>query len=138
VNLIHTIMKIIVLKHFRKVILVFSVMFCLGVSKFTFAQVPAEERTAPPMETLPQEQNQLAISYEDEIKKDELPEEAAVSLNETYPGFEITEIFRGSDGSFKVRLKKDQEKIAAFYDAGGDFIRVEDDVEEETINDDWR
>jgi hypothetical protein len=125
-----------VYKHFRIVVL--SIVFCLGVSKFTFGQIPAEKRTAPPMETLPQEQNQLAVSYEDEIEKDELPEEATASLNETYPRFKITEIYRGSDGSFKVRLKKDNETIAAFYDARGDFIRVEEDIEDETINDDWR
>jgi hypothetical protein len=95
-------------------LLYIQILFCLGFSTATLAQLPQEQGETRATEVKPQEQNQLAVSYEDEIEKDELPEEATASLNETYPGFKITEIYRGSDGSFKVRLKKDNETIAAF------------------------
>jgi hypothetical protein len=120
-------------------ILVMMVLFIV-FSNNTMAQIQKVERNAPPMEQLPQEQNQLAVSYDEEIKEDELPESVISSINDNYSGFELAKIYRGSDGSYKIKLEKEDETMAAFYDAAGEFIRVEDktDNEDETINDDWR
>ena len=90
------------------------------------------------MEAQPQGQRQLAISYEDEIEKNELPEGIHESLYETYPEYEISEVYRGSDGSYKVTLEKGDERIAAFYNAVGEFLRLEEEKNEDSINDDWR
>ncbi len=120
-------------KFFVVVILLF-----LGLSTATFAQIPYEQREAPPMEQQPQEQKQLVISYEDEIKENELPEAIRDSKKETYPDYKVSEIYRGSDGSYKLKLEKGDEKIAIFYSAEGEFIRLEEDKNEDSINDDWR
>ncbi len=116
------------------------ILFFLDFSNTTIAQIQKVERKAPPMEVLPQEQNQLAISYDDEIKKDELPETVLSSVKDNYSGFELAQTYRGSDGSYKVKLEKGNEKMAAFYNAAGEFIRVENELEKDdaTINDDWR
>ncbi len=114
-------------------------LFSLGLSPAIFAQLPKEKRESPPMEQLPQEQRQTIINYEDEIKKDELPESISISVKENYGDFEITEIYRGSDGSYKIKLKKGDRKLAAYYNSIGEFLRIEEDlIEEEKINDDWR
>ncbi len=115
-----------------------ALILMLWLPVTTIAQVQKVERQAPPMEQLPQEQNQLVVSYEDEIKEDELPEKVYTSIKENYKDYEITDIYRGSDGSYKVALEKEENKIAAFYDAGGEFLRIENDKQEEEINDDWR
>ncbi len=123
----------------KKGSLIFSIVILLfGLSKTTFAQVQTPERQVPPMEQLPQEQNQLAVDYDDEITKDELPESVVKSINENYSEYKISEAHRGSDGSYKVKLENEETNIAAYYDAGGEFLRIEQDKPEETINDDWR
>ena len=110
-----------------------------GFVVVTSAQVSIEKREEPPMEQLPQEQNQLAVNYNDEIKEQELPEGIRESVRETYPAFKMTEIFRGSDGSYKINLEQNEQKLAAYYNAMGKFLRIEkNNKEEETINDDWR
>lgn len=115
------------------------VLIIAGFSSVTYAQLPQEQREAPPMEQLPQEQMQREILYEDQINKDELPEGVKESLKDTWPDYEIVVSYRGSDGSIKVNLEKGDEKVAAFYDAEGGFLRVEEDNDEdEIINDDWR
>ena len=103
-----------------------------------FAQLPQEQREAPPMEQQPQEQMQREIAYEDEIEEDELPEAVVTSVKETWADYEINEIYRGSDGSYKVNLGRGDEKVTAFYDSVGEFLRVKEENEEDTINDDWR
>lgn len=113
-------------------------MLLIFATTSAIAQVQKEERHAPPMEQLPQEQNQLVVVYDDEIKEDELPDPVISSIGDNYQSFEIKEAFRGSDGSYKINLEKQDTKVAAFYDAGGEFIRIEKDNQEETINDDWR
>lgn len=125
----------------RKFSLILSILLLMGLTNITVAQKQKVERTAPPMEQLPQEQNQLAVSYDDEIKEDELPEPVASSINNNYSGFQLSKIYRGSDGSYKIKLEKEDEKLAVFYDAGGEFIRMEhenDKKDDESINDDWR
>lgn len=121
--------------------MIFTILlFSLGLSNTTFAQIQKVERQAPPMEQLPQEQNQLVVSYDDEIKEDELPESVIESINSNYPGFQLAKTYRGSDGSYKIQLENEEKKMAVFYGAGGEFLRVENYIEEddETINDDWR
>ncbi len=112
--------------------------FFLWFSTDALAQLPQEERKTPPMAVQPQEQMQLAVSYEDEIEKNELPERIQKSIDETYPDYKILKLYRGSDGSYKTRLEKGDEKIALFYNSDGEFLRLEDDKSEDTINDDWR
>ncbi len=80
------------------------------------------------------------VKYEDEIKNNEIPEGVVNSLKSTYPDHEITTAYKGSDGSFKIRLTLNEEKIAAFYNATGEFLKLEEDKEEdeESTNEQWR
>jgi hypothetical protein len=103
-----------------------------------FAQIPQEERADPPMEQLPQEQRQLAISYDDEIQLKELPAEIHDSVNENYPEHKIDEVFRGSDGSYKIKMEKGDKKAILFYSAGGNFLRLEETHGENSLNGEWQ
>ena len=114
------------------IILIFSGSFA------ALAQLPYEKREAPPMEQLPQEQNQRVISYDDRIEEDELPEGIVDSVENNYKDFKISEVFRGSDGSYKVIMEQDNKKVAAYYNPRGEFLKIEEDKDEESVNDDWR
>lgn len=116
------------------------ILLFLVLSNTALAQVQEVERHAPPMEASPQEQNQLAVTYNDQIKHGELPESVVSSIQNNYNSFKLAEAYRGSDGSYKIKLEKEQEKLAVFYDAGGEFIRVENSngKEDDNINEDWR
>ena len=103
------------------------------------AQLPEEQRNGAVMESVPQEQNQQVIVYSDEIKEREIPEDIITSVKENYLDYKITEAFRGSDGSYKIGLEKNKREVLAFYSAGGEFLRIEMESDENTIiNDDWR
>jgi hypothetical protein len=76
----------------------------------------------------------------DEIGKKELPEVVMNSVHSSYPGHKLGMVYRGSDGTYKILLSMKNEYIAAFYDAGGEFIKLEAAKEdlEENVNDQWR
>jgi hypothetical protein len=78
------------------------------------------------------------IVYDDEITEKEIPEGIMNSLKNSYPEYKIASAFRGSDGSYKIMLALKNEKVAVFYNVDGDFLKLEADKEEETINEQWR
>jgi hypothetical protein len=115
------------------------ILSCLHTS--LYAQLAHEERKDTLLHTLPQEQKQVAINYDDEIRKNEIPETIASSVENSFTDHTIKKAYRGSDGSYKLVLEKGDEKLAAFYDARGEFSRLEElneDELEENRNDDWR
>jgi len=90
-----------------------------------------EDYTAP-VDTLaaPQEQFQRGatdsdVDYSEEVQENELPESITTSLDDLYPDHEIEEAYRGDDDSYKVKIKKDDENVAVFYDAEGQFNKEE-------------
>lgn len=108
------------------------------ISAVASAQLPEEKRDISQMEALPQEQNQLEVTYDDEIKENEIPENILLSVKDNYDNYKIDTAHRGSDGSYRVSLKQKDESIHVFYSAGGEFLRIEQDTEDASINDDWR
>jgi hypothetical protein len=80
------------------------------------------------------------VQYDDEIKEQEIPEGVFNSVKHSYPDHKVATAYRGSDGSFKILLSNKDEKIAAFYNAAGDFLKLEEekDEHEENTNEQWR
>jgi hypothetical protein len=80
------------------------------------------------------------IQYDDEIEEKEIPEGVMNSIKHSYPDHKVVTAYRGSDGSFKIVLSIKDEKIAAFYNAAGDFLKLEEekDEHEENTNEQWR
>ncbi len=76
----------------------------------------------------PQEQSQITgdgdVDYSREINENELPEMITNSLDEWYPEHEI-EAYRGEDGSYKVKVKNQDEEVAVYYNSQGYFLRDE-------------
>jgi uncharacterized protein YbaA (DUF1428 family) len=87
-------------------------------------------------EALPQEQNQYTnqgmdsqeadkgVDYSETIDKSELPQEVNSSLDELYPAHEISEVFKGNDDSFKVKVKNEDDEAVVYYNSEGDFLRA--------------
>ncbi len=79
-----------------------------------------DQRTA-----FPQEQAQRAgeddVEYNEEIRKNDLPDSITDSLEELYPDHDVKEAYKGEDGSYKVKLEKDDDKVAVYYDSNGQY-----------------
>ena len=114
------------------------VLFLSLISYSMYAQFPEEQRVVSSLEAMPQEQNQSEVTYEDEIKENEVPENILLSVKDNYDEYKIDKSHRGSDGSYRIALEKEDEKIYIFYSAGGDFQRIEQETEDASINNDWR
>ncbi len=65
-----------------------------------------------------------AIEYKDEVKTADLPEAITRSINEKYPGYKTEKVFRGSDGTYKVKLSKGEEMQTLFLDARGEVVKM--------------
>ena len=77
-------------------------------------------------------QLQDEVTYE-EISVDELPQPVAKAVQEGYADYTVTKTSVGSDGSYKVDLKKNEESISVFFNAEGEFLKIEQGgAEEET------
>jgi hypothetical protein len=125
---------------YDRILILATVIFLSGMSTTVVAQHPFEVSKDTLFQELPQQQRQVAVSYDDEIRKNEVPETVTSSVKNSYMDYKITKAYRGSDGSYKLILKNRDEKLAAFYDARGDFSRLEElnEEDEHNINDDWR
>jgi hypothetical protein len=76
---------------------------------------------------IPQEQNQLGdVDYEDEIEQTELPATVTTSLETMYPDHDVEKVYRGTDNSYKVKVKNGDEKSVVYYDANGTFVKEDD------------
>lgn len=120
----------------KKILLMPFFLLCLA--SVSLAQIPDDGDETFIMEELPQEQSQMEITYEDEIKNEELPENTLTSTKENYSDYKIQHAHRGSDGSYRLTLNLEGEDLFVFYGADGEFLRIEQDIEEESINNDWR
>lgn len=74
----------------------------------------------------PQEQSQIGeADYSEEIEEADLPATVTTSLDEMYPDHEVDKVFRGSDNSYKVKVKNGGEKTVVYYDESGSFVKEE-------------
>ncbi|TDN97155.1 hypothetical protein [Sunxiuqinia elliptica] len=107
----------------KKGMIITAVVVAMGMS------VPTGVMAADAMETSSAVQQE--VTYE-KIEIETLPEAVVKSVSEGYADYSVSEAFQGSDGSYKVVLEKDNEKIAVFFNDQGEFLKVEkaDDAEE--------
>lgn len=68
-----------------------------------------------------------------EIKSEELPAAVSKSLSEGYSDYTIVKAYKGSDDSYKVDLKKDQETISVYFNADGKFLKIEKGTSEDPM-----
>lgn len=86
----------------------------------------------------PQEQSQIGeADYSEEIEESELPATVTTSLDEMYPDHEVDKVFRGSDNSYKVKVKNGDDKTVVYYDESGSFVKEEqaEDKDRDSQND---
>lgn len=102
----------------KKRMLVSVVMLLMGVGLTTtvFAN--------PKVQAVDVVLNQEEVTYS-EIKAEELPETVAATLKNTYADYTISKALLGSDGSYKVKLSQGEKHIAVFFNANGEFVKVE-------------
>jgi hypothetical protein len=115
----------------KKGIIITAVVLALGVS------VPAGVYAG----NLNSE-NASMIAQSDDVKYDkidvsEIPETVSSSITTNYAGYEISKAFVGDDGSYKVKLKSDSEKVTVVYDEQGQFLRTEEDKDDEDAGGGW-
>ena len=77
---------------------------------------------------MPQEQSQLGddVDYSEELEESDLPATVTTSIDEMYPDHDVEKVFRGSDNSYKVKVKNGDEKKALIYDESGSFVKEKD------------
>jgi hypothetical protein len=140
----------------KKGLTIVAMIMMMGFTTAVFAQVPEtqhdnmgthhEQETFPqdqnqqtlPEDTrehmrtqeegvFPQDQNQLGdVDYKDEIEETELPATVTASLETMYPDHDVEKVYRGTDNSYKVKVKNGDEKSVVYYDANGTFVKEDD------------
>ncbi len=101
----------------KKGLIITAVMLLVGLGM----TVPVyADFSATPMVKFQEE-----VTY-DEIEKEKLPEAVTNAIQEGYSGHEIAKVFLGSDGSYKVKLAKGDEKVAVFFNSSGEFLKVKE------------
>lgn len=109
----------------------------------TLPEDPQDHMRTQEEGTFPQEQNQLGdveAEYEDEIEESELPATVSTSLETMYPDHDVEKVYRGTDNSYKVKVKNGDKKSVVFYDANGTFVKEKDKDDKDKDKDenkDW-
>ena len=74
--------------------------------------------------------NEVVVTQQVEVKytettTDQLPKAVTDSLAKDYAGFKTDKAYKGDDGSFKVTVSKDTNKMVLYYSASGALIKSE-------------
>lgn len=69
------------------------------------------------------------VKYE-EMQTSELPATINESIQKSYAEYTIAKAYLGSDGTYKVKLTKDDENKIAYYSAEGEFLKSQDAKQE--------
>lgn len=78
---------------------------------------------------------QQEVQYE-KMNVEDLPETVSNAISEGYADYTLSEAYMGTDGSYKVKLSKEDETIKVFFNAAGEFLKIKpagDDKEEEPV-----
>jgi hypothetical protein len=75
-------------------------------------------------------QNEITVIQDKAVKYQEstpanLPEPVIKSLTKDYAGYTIDKVFLGDDGTCKVIVSKGTAKNVVFFDARGEFVKIE-------------
>src|SRR5690554_1165088 len=107
----------------KMLVSVMTVLMGVGITTALFAN---ESVQAAPV-VLAQEE----VTYS-EIDAAELLETITATLRDSYADYTISKALLGSDGSYKVKLSQGEEHIAVFFNANGEFLKVENVEKEDT------
>ncbi len=148
----------------KKMLTIVATIMMMGFVTSVMAQVPdtqhenetyPQEQTPPGQQTLPeddqehmrtqeegvspQEQNLMGeAEYNEEIEESDLPETVTTSIETMYPDHEVEKVYRGTDNSYKVKVKNGDEKSVVYYDSEGTFVKEkEGDDKDKDENKDW-
>ena len=80
---------------------------------------------APGTTTQPGSTMGTESQYTVEVKSTDLPAAITRSINEKYPGYKTEKAFRGNDGTYKVKVSKDDEKQTLFFDERGETVKMQ-------------
>jgi hypothetical protein len=101
-----------------------------------FGQVPQTQQQGSQQDhqyqqqqTSPQGQNQRShpdrgVNYTNEVQESDLPQAVTSSLEELYPVHEISEVHRGDDNSFRVKVENRNDRAYVYYNSQGNFLRA--------------
>ena len=67
---------------------------------------------------------QQEVQYE-KMNVEDLPEAVTQAISEGYADYTLSEAYMGTDGSYKVKLTKGDEKVKVFFNASGEFLKIE-------------
>lgn len=92
----------------------------------TLPEDQQEHRRSQEPGVMPQEQSQLGdVDYDEELQESDLPATVTTSLETMYPDHDVEKVLRGSDNSYKVKVKNGDDKKVVFYDESGSFVKEE-------------
>ena len=130
----------------KKVMILAVVAALFGISAPTFAQVPGSSQPSSTQEDDREQSTQpsapasvpgteaeksegthesMASQYTTEVKVADIPAAITRSLNEKYPGFKTDKALLGTDGTYKVKVSKGEDKQVLFFDARGEAIKIQ-------------
>lgn len=101
----------------KKGLIVFAVVVLFGMSIPT---IVCAERVNSDFSAVQED-----VSYE-EVKIDALPEQVSTAIEKLYAGYEVSKVYLGSDGSYKVILSGKEKKLFVFFSASGKFLKYEE------------
>jgi len=134
----------------KKVMILAVVAAVLGISAPTFAQVPGSTQPSSTQEDEKDQTTQPSVpasgseveksqgtttkegshesmgsQYTTEVKSVDIPAAITRSLNEKYPGFKADKVYLGTDGTYKVKVSKGEDKQVLFFDARGEAVKLQ-------------
>lgn len=60
-----------------------------------------------------------------EIKVADIPEQITATLKKDYAGYTTDKAFKGEDGTYKIKVSKENLKQVLFFNDQGDVLKVE-------------
>ena len=88
---------------------------CLALPQFSQATIRTNEVA---------QAQQKAVKYT-EITSTQLPKAVSDALAKDYAGFKTDKAYKGVNGSFKVAVSKDTNKMVLYFSANGELIKSE-------------
>lgn len=70
------------------------------------------------------------VTYE-EISKDELPEVITTKLSDAFKDYTVNKTYKGSDGTFKVEVNKNDSDWYIYFDKEGTVFKKEEKKDDE-------
>jgi hypothetical protein len=60
-----------------------------------------------------------------EIKVEDIPDQVTATLKKDYPSYTTDKAFKGDDGTYKIKVSKENLKQVLFFNNKGEVLKVE-------------